>query len=60
MNLLFTLTVRIKAKTTMLTQQLILNVNQTFRLFDRHQQFLGTGLLEPNGRLQPMKLVNLN
>ncbi|MCK6157691.1 tRNA pseudouridine(55) synthase TruB [Moraxella osloensis] len=44
----------------MLTQQLILNVNQTFRLFDRHQQFLGTGLLEPNGRLQPMKLVNLN
>ena len=51
---------RLNVKTTMLTQQLILNANQTFRLFDRHQQFLGTGLLEPNGRLQPMKLVNLN
>lgn len=51
---------RLNVKATMLTQQLILNANQTFRLFDRHQQFLGTGLLEPNGRLQPMKLVNLN
>ena len=51
---------RLNVKTTMLTQQLILNTNQTFRLFDDHQQFLGTGLLEPNGRLQPMKLVNLN
>ena len=51
---------RLNVKTTMLTQQLILNANQTFRLFDRHQQFLGTGLLEPNGRLQPMKLVNLS
>ena len=51
---------RLNVKTTMLTQQLILNANQTFRLFDHHQQFLGTGLLEPNGRLQPMKLVNLN
>ena len=51
---------RLNVKTTILTQQLILNANQTFRLFDRHQQFLGTGLLEPNGRLQPMKLVNLN
>ena len=51
---------RLNVKTTMLTQQLILNVNQTFRLFDDHQQFLGTGLLEPNGRLQPLKLVNLN
>lgn len=51
---------RLNVKTTMLTQQLILNANQTFRLFDDHQQFLGTGLLEPNGRLQPMKLVNLN
>lgn len=51
---------RLNVKTTMLTQQLILNTNQTFRLFDDHQQFLGTGLLEPNGRLQPLKLVNLN
>ena len=51
---------RLNVKATMLTQQLILNVNQTFRLFDGHEQFLGTGLLEPNGRLQPMKLVNLN
>lgn len=51
---------RLNVKTTMLTQQLTLNANQTFRLFDDHQQFLGTGLLEPNGRLQPMKLVNLN
>lgn len=51
---------RLNVKTTMLTQQLILNANQTIRLFDDHQQFLGTGLLEPNGRLQPMKLVNLN
>ena len=51
---------RLNVKTTMLTQQLILTANQTFRLFDDHQQFLGTGLLEPNGRLQPMKLVNLN
>ena len=51
---------RLNVKTTILTQQLILNANQTFRLFDDHQQFLGTGLLEPNGRLQPMKLVNLN
>ncbi len=51
---------RLNVKTTMLTQQLILNANQTFRLFDDHQQFLGTGLLEPNGRLQPLKLVNLN
>lgn len=51
---------RLNVKATMLTQQLILTANQTFRLFDDHQQFLGTGLLEPNGRLQPMKLVNLN
>mgnify|MGYP000595504653 FL=1 len=51
---------RLNVKTTMLTQQLILTANQTFRLFDDQQQFLGTGLLEPNGRLQPMKLVNLN
>lgn len=49
---------RLNVKATMLTQQLILTANQTFRLFDDHQQFLGTGLLEPNGRLQPMKLVN--
>ena len=51
---------RLNVKATMLTQQLILTANQTFRLFDDHQQFLGTGLLEPNGRLQPLKLVNLN
>ena len=51
---------RLNVKTTMLTQQLNLTFNQTFRLFDNHEQFLGTGLLEPNGRLQPMKLVNLN
>ena len=51
---------RLNVKTTMLTQQLILTSNQTFRLFDPQQHFLGTGLLEPNGRLQPMKLVNLN
>ena len=51
---------RLNVKTTMLTQQLILTANQTFRLFDDQQQFLGTGLLEPNGRLQPLKLVNLN
>jgi len=51
---------RLNVKATMLTQQLILTANQTFRLFDPQQQFLGTGLLEPNGRLQPMKLVNLN
>lgn len=51
---------RLNVKTTMLTQQLNLTFNQTFRLFDDHEQFLGTGLLEPNGRLQPMKLVNLN
>lgn len=51
---------RLNVKTTMLTQQLILTANQMFRLFDDQQQFLGTGLLEPNGRLQPMKLVNLN
>ena len=51
---------RLNVKATMLTQQLNLTANQTFRLFDDHQQFLGTGLLEPNGRLQPLKLVNLN
>jgi len=51
---------RLNVKTTMLTQQLILTANQMFRLFDDQQQFLGTGLLEPNGRLQPLKLVNLN
>lgn len=51
---------RLNVKATMLTQQLNLTTNQTFRLFDDHQQFLGTGLLEPNGRLQPMKLVNLS
>lgn len=51
---------RLNVKTTMLTQHLNLTANQTFRLFDDQQQFLGTGLLEPNGRLQPMKLVNLN
>nr|WP_313091293.1 tRNA pseudouridine(55) synthase TruB [Moraxella sp. CTOTU48268] len=51
---------RLNVKATILTQQLILTANQTFRLFDDQQQFLGTGLLEPNGRLQPMKLVNLN
>ena len=51
---------RLNVKATMLTQQLNLTANQMFRLFDDHQQFLGTGLLEPNGRLQPMKLVNLN
>ena len=51
---------RLNVKTTMLTQQLNLTANQTFRLFDDQQQFLGTGLLEPNGRLQPLKLVNLN
>ena len=51
---------RLNVKATMLTQQLNLTFNQTFRLFDDHEQFLGTGLLEPNGRLQPMKLVNLN
>ena len=51
---------RLNVKTTMLTQQLILTANQTFRLFEDHQQFLGTGILEPNGRLQPLKLVNLN
>ena len=51
---------RLNVKATMLTQQLNLTASQTFRLFDDHEQFLGTGLLEPNGRLQPMKLVNLN
>lgn len=51
---------RLNVKATMLTQQMNLTANQMFRLFDDHQQFLGTGLLEPNGRLQPMKLVNLN
>ena len=51
---------RLNVKATMLTQQMNLTANQTFRLFDDHEQFLGTGLLEPNGRLQPMKLVNLN
>ena len=51
---------RLNVKATMLTQQLILTANQTFRLFDPQQRFLGTGLLEPNGRLQPIKLVNLN
>ena len=51
---------RLNVKATMLTQQMNLTANQTFRLFDDYQQFLGTGLLEPNGRLQPMKLVNLN
>lgn len=51
---------RLNVKTNMLTQQLNLTTNQTFRLFDDQQQFLGTGLVEPNGRLQPMKLVNLN
>lgn len=51
---------RLNVKATMLTQQLILTANQMFRLFDDHQQFLGTGLLEPNGRLQPMKLVNVS
>ena len=51
---------RLNVKATMLTQQMNLTANQTIRLFDDHQQFLGTGLLEPNGRLQPMKLVNLN
>lgn len=51
---------RLNVKATMLTHQLNLTANQTFRLFDDHQQFLGTGLLEPNGRLQPLKLVNLN
>ena len=51
---------RLNVKATMLNQHLILTANQTFRLFDDQQQFLGTGLLEPNGRLQPLKLVNLN
>ena len=51
---------RLNVKTMILTQHLNLTANQTFRLFDDHQQFLGTGLLEPNGRLQPLKLVNLN
>ena len=51
---------RLNVKATMLTQQMNLTANQTIRLFDDQQQFLGTGLLEPNGRLQPMKLVNLN
>lgn len=51
---------RLNVKATMLTHQLNLTANQTFRLFDDQQQFLGTGLLEPNGRLQPMKLVSLN
>ena len=51
---------RLNVKTTMLTQQLNLTASQMFRLFDDQQQFLGTGLLEPNGRLQPLKLVNLN
>ena len=51
---------RLNVKATMLTQQMNLTANQTFRLFDDQQQFLGTGLLEPNGRLQPLKLVNLN
>ena len=51
---------RLNVKATMLTHQLNLTANQTFRLFDDQQQFLGTGLLEPNGRLQPLKLVNLN
>ena len=51
---------RLNVKATMLTQQLNLTDSQTFRLFDDQQQFLGTGLLEPNGRLQPLKLVNLN
>ena len=51
---------RLNVKATMLTQQLNLTANQMFRLLDPQHQFLGTGLLEPNGRLQPMKLVNLN
>ena len=51
---------RLNVKAPMLTQQLNLTANQMFRLFDPQHQFLGTGLLEPNGRLQPMKLVNLN
>lgn len=51
---------RLNVKTLMLSQQITLITNQAFRLFDATQQFLGISVLEPNGRLQPIKLINLN
>lgn len=48
---------RLNVKTLMQAQQIGLTATQEFRLFDTRQQFLGIGLLEPSGRLQPIKLV---
>lgn len=48
---------RLNVKPLMQAQQIGLTATQKFRLFDTRQQFLGIGLLEPSGRLQPIKLV---
>lgn len=50
---------RLNVKNEIKNQNLNFQQNQEIRLFTPNQQFLGIGLLEANGRLQPTKLVNL-
>ena len=49
---------RLNVKTLAISQQVLLNKPQEIRLFNEKQQFLGVAMLEENGRLQPVKLVN--
>ena len=49
---------RLNVKSLAISQQIFLHEPQEIRLFNEQQQFLGVAMLEENGRLQPVKLVN--
>lgn len=48
---------RLNVKVDAIQQQVLTDATQEIRLFD-DKNFLGVASLEPNGRLQPLKLVN--
>lgn len=50
---------RLNVKNLLSEQGIIIDNSQEIRLFNTNQQFLGVANLEANGRLQPIKLVNL-
>nr|WP_315043550.1 tRNA pseudouridine(55) synthase TruB [uncultured Moraxella sp.] len=49
---------RLNVKSLAISQQIFSHEPQEIRLFNEQQQFLGVAMLEENGRLQPVKLVN--
>ncbi|ELA09689.1 tRNA pseudouridine synthase B [Moraxella macacae 0408225] len=50
---------RLNVKNHALAQNVLADTTQEIRLFTANGKFLGVASLEPNGRLQPLKLVNV-